>query len=471
MSVPLLGIILLPLGILLLCLSPGRLPVITLFMVPFSASTVLVYDGATTPHWLPVVNWFGILWLVSKIPAFMRDGSVHLPPKRGASVTLLIAFTLVAGCSLIMPLLVAGNVRIESASLTDDSVFPLELRLNHLLVLWDLVFGVCFALLVARWSCNRDTLELALRIFVWSGVAVSVWGLLEYASFYGGPPYPSWLFNNNPEDAAGVARVLRGEAAIEIRRITSVAVEPSILAQVLVATVPIIVFSMWTDRPLLTRTLDRAALAVLLTTLVLSTSVTALAGLLFLTGAIPLGLFILGRTGLRPMLWLGALAGGVVVAYWQVDVVRTFVTSFVLTKPTSDSGLERLVTVLNAWHHFLRYPILGLGWGSVPSTDLIVKLLANTGVLGLTVFVLMAAAVFRSLLRAVRTARDTADEWLAFRATAVGVSLATVLFVSAIARFTYEYAHFWLVLGLALAVPGALSASTAAGTQSSESPA
>ena len=146
-----------------------------------------------------------------------------------------------------------------------------------------------------------------------------------------------------------------------------------------------------------------------------------------------------------------ALISTIALAYQQSSGVRTFVTTFVLSKPTSDSALERLITTLNAWDYFQQYPILGLGWGSVPSDDLVVFLLANTGVIGLVAFLALIVAVLRRVGGALRAGRaGAAPEWLTFRAAGAGVAFTTVVFLSASARFTYEYAHFWVALGLAI---------------------
>lgn len=457
MSVPLLGLLLLPLGGLVLLGAPQRLAQLVVFFVPFSATAVLVYHGRESPHWLPVVNWFGILWIVSALPRLLRDGRISLPPYRGRTVVLLAVFVAVAMASLAMPVIIDDRTSIQSARLVDAGLaFPLHFRLNHVLVLWDLVFGTALAVMIARWTAEPEGLERALRAVVWSGLFVGAWGLLEYVSYYLGFAFPYALFSNNPtENPTLTGRVLRG--AIEVKRITSVAVEPSVLAQVSLVAMPILLFAMWSDRPLLSRRLDRSAVVLLLATLILSTSVSAYLGLAFLAITIPAGLFLLRRIGVRPAITFLALVGAVAVLYWQSAGVRDFVTTYVLAKPTSQSALERLVTTLNAWGYFLQYPLLGLGWGSVPSTDLVVYLLANTGIAGLVAFLALVTVVVRRLIAAVRGSRaDTESQWMTYRVTGVGLALVTILFVSAAARFTYEYAHFWLALGLAIGAPAAL---------------
>jgi O-antigen ligase len=311
--------------------------------------------------------------------------------------------------------------------------------------------------MVAGHSASPGALDTTLRAMAWSGLFVAAWGLLEYASFYLNFSFPYTLFNNNPtESVTNVGRVLRG-GALELKRITSVAIEPSIFAQIALVILPQMVFAVWSRRPVISRFIDRLTLALLLAALVLSTSATAYAGLAFLSLVIPMVLLAMGKKGTRPLIGGMIVVALLAIGSMRIGVVRTFVTEFVLTKPSSDSGLERLVVTLNAWEYFLQHPLLGLGWGSVPSTDLIVYLLANSGVLGLAVFVLMVTHVFGRLRRALREAHNVpAYPWLAYRIAGIMVAFATILFVSAISRMTYEYKHFWLVLGLAIAAPGAM---------------
>jgi hypothetical protein len=287
-------------------------------------------------------------------------------------------------------------------------------------------------------------------------VFTAAWGLLEYLAFKLDLSFPYQLFNNNPtENPEQRGRVLY--LGIQpITRITSVAVEPSMFAQSMLPILPIVAFAFWSGRPLLSAFMDRIALTLMLIALLLSTSTSAYAGLLLLVTATLGGLALLGRLTLRPVVSIGMVIATLVVVYATSPAVRDFVFQFIISKPGSDSGLERLATTLNAWGYFRQYPVLGLGWGSVPSGDLVVYLLANAGVIGLASFVLFAGALLQRLgaaLRAARGRQGTAP--LAYRVAGVGVGLVTLLGVGATARFTWEYGHVWVVLGLSLGAVGA----------------
>src|SRR5439155_5056922 len=97
-------------------------------------------------HWLPVLNWFGGLWMVSVLPGPLGTGCVNLPRYRARTVVLLATFVGVAAASLVMPVIINDQVSIQSASLLDAGLsYPLHFRLGHIIVFGDLVFGALLA--------------------------------------------------------------------------------------------------------------------------------------------------------------------------------------------------------------------------------------------------------------------------------------------------------------------------------------
>ena len=124
-------------------------------------------------------------------------------------------------------------------------------------------------------------------------------------------------------------------------------------------------------------------------------------------------------------------------------------TDQAVDKIGSYSIQERLYTISNAWNHFLEFPWLGLGWGSVTSHDLVVNLLANSGLIGLFAFLLLVlhpALGLTSSLKKYRQVRVCGSEgaW----GTGIFLSFLLMLFVSAIGGFGYVFGHFWFTLAM-----------------------
>jgi O-antigen ligase len=114
--------------------------------------------------------------------------------------------------------------------------------------------------------------------------------------------------------------------------------------------------------------------------------------------------------------------------------------------------MARLLSVLMARDYFLQYPVLGLGWGSVTSDDLVFKILSNTGIAGLLAFCLFVVSVFVHLWKSARRARANSD--LSFVAVSMIVVFSVLIFTNATSGFAYAYSHVWLIFGLAMSVPG-----------------
>ena len=73
-------------------------------------------------------------------------------------------------------------------------------------------------------------------------------------------------------------------------------------------------------------------------------------------------------------------------SYLLSQEFQTFINQILIGKQDSTSALIRLYTVSTSFGYFLQYPILGIGWSMATSDDLVVLLLANSGILGFLSF-------------------------------------------------------------------------------------
>jgi hypothetical protein len=131
---------------------------------------------------------------------------------------------------------------------------------------------------------------------------------------------------------------------------------------------------------------------------------------------------------------------------FSVPIVRDVLSSVLLDKASSGSALERLMTVQLAFGYFQKYPLLGIGWGSATSHDLLVKLLSNVGILGAFTFF---AAVY-CVLRANWRALDSFVLPMNLSRFAWFLALALFLFTGMLGEFPLALGNFWLVLGMAI---------------------
>jgi O-antigen ligase len=192
----------------------------------------------------------------------------------------------------------------------------------------------------------------------------------------------------------------------------------------------------------------------------LTTSSTAYVGI-FIIGLTLLGLFSVTRI-LKPRYFIGPLAvlGIGALLYATVPLARQVLDTTLFAKAASYSTLERLMTISNSYQVFLQHPLLGIGWMSITSHDLIVNILANAGILGLLSFAIAMYSIFRPLYRSIKS-RDRTRQiaGLMRMDLALYVALAVTLATSVVSGFLNVFTFFWFLLGLAIATSGVLDVS------------
>jgi len=124
----------------------------------------------------------------------------------------------------------------------------------------------------------------------------------------------------------------------------------------------------------------------------------------------------------------------------------------IVEKGESYSALERVNSVLLARDYFVQYPILGLGWGSVTSHDLVFKLLSNTGIGGLVAFSLFLTTSLVRLWRSAHTGRRP-DLLKTLWPVCLLTTMLILILTNVAGDFAFTYGHAWFVFGLAICVP------------------
>ena len=135
--------------------------------------------------------------------------------------------------------------------------------------------------------------------------------------------------------------------------------------------------------------------------------------------------------------------------------MQDYFYEIVILKTDSGSAAERIYSVQVAWEYFLKYPILGCGWGMITSHDLIVCLLANSGIIGFLAFFAMVISIFSDSMKSVnRIYRidDINKKYLFTISNSFIISIATYLTTCAFVEFTWYLFHFYFLLGILVAV-------------------
>ena len=436
----LIGCILVPLALFWLVRRPTHLYRALIFFLPFSATSIVNIGGKGIPAWM----FLAALWMLRELLPELSSMRFNYPKNLRRMRFSLVLFCLVAACSLVMPIWLAGQITIESPILfsPDSELLHFDAKnITYLLYLW---FGCLFALLLARKNSNRAAFVGTLKIYLSSILFVVIWGIFQWILLKTGIPYPGFIFNNSAtETTRGFGTFL----AAGVPRISSVAVEPSILAQVLLTTLPFVIFTSVLRFPVLSKRLNLWLLFLTAAVLILSTSFTAYIGSAIVMLTIVTAFYLTGILRFRHLLASIAILGTLMLAYVAVPPVTEFVNSQLLTKSESYSGIERIRTIILAYGYFMRSPILGLGWGSVVSHDLVMNLLSNAGIIGLISFLAFVVVVSRGLLRSIKSSYFAEEKcWK----IAIALSFFTLLLINVFTGFAFVFGHLWLTVGLAM---------------------
>jgi hypothetical protein len=446
-----LGYIVVPCGIFMLIWSRRWLYRSFVFSLLFSATVILNVRNGENASGVQVWMYFGVLLLVQDLYNWITSKSYQVNRELLVPFLLLSSFIAIATVSLIMPVLIDGRLSIASPYLLDVAATPLYLTSKNFTQLLYLVFGFLTALSIATKNTDAEVREESEKVFLLSGGFVALWGLLQFVCGIVGLEYPSFVFNNSKSLAA--SGFLQQLAELEgVKRISSVTVEPSMLAQCLYCVLPLAIPSVLKNGCVLSVFWDRCLFGLFFMVLLVSTSSTAYIGFFPFALMCTMLLWRIGhlrriRTILRWLLALAAIITAFVVIVIFVPFLRDFFNTQLFGKASGGSGLERLMTITNAFSYFIRYPILGIGWGSATSHDLIVKLLSNSGIVGTATFLGFVIAIINRNYAGVTPSlhRDTLSRlvWT--------LSFAILICTSVILEFPFTFGHFWFVTGMAMA--------------------
>jgi hypothetical protein len=444
-----LGYILLPLGVAGLLVSPRWLYRLFVFWTLFSATSVLNVGEAQNGSAVQVWMFFGALWILRLGLERVSLFSFSIDNRLKRTSFWMIAFLVVATISLVMPVLIDGSLLIAAPTFEGDPT-PLVLTGHNITQLLYLIFGGTLAICVAHANLTDDNREETERVILYSGIFLACWGIFQFLCNITGLPYPDFLLNNSGSASGqGFRQALKD---IGVQRVSSAAVEPSVLAQALLSLLPL-TLPAWLKRGFVfSRRRDRLIALLFVVVLILSTSSVAyvglaILGLTYVVYSVRTGRFS-KRKAIAVFVPVGILATAIVaVAIISVPFVSQIADSVLLSKASSGSAIERAMTISYAFGYFQKYPILGIGWGSATSHDVIVKLLSNVGIVGTVVFFWGIFSIVRSNWRRISRGNSplelSREAWL--------MSLVSFVLTSVLIEFPLPFGNFWLIIGMSMA--------------------
>jgi len=443
MNFPITGVLLVTLSVYFFFFAPRWLYLATVFLLPFSAMAVVNFGWGEGEKGIAAWMFMGTLWILRTAisrRSFWRHRGWGLTRRARMELLALLACGFI---SLLVPLIVNGTAWIQSYRLDSSEMIPLQLNAGRITQTGYFAFGVVFVIFVAVENCDPRRLLESIRTYVASAIFVSFWGFVQLWCLLTGHNYPASLFNNS----MGTSAQLYVEKfwTLNLHRISSVAVEPAQLAFSMLLPFVILLVAIGLRRPILSRKWDMAAVLLVTSALLISTSTTAYAGMVL---ASFIAVVVLARAGAIRWLYVSLAAGiavaGVAIAL-TVPLISDLVDLVILNKSQGYSATERLHGSAVAAHYFLEYPIFGLSWNTVGAGDMVLALLAGFGVVGFTAFAIFLGDELWQLWKA--PARGS--RWSIIVLAAVCLMLA----LSEATGFPFAMGYGWFTLGLGISAP------------------
>lgn len=396
MELTLLGYFIIPFGLFLALFKNKYLLLVALFFAPFGAASVLNIKEIT--FGLQPSYYFAILFIIKEFAIFLVKMKITRP-----NFWLLI-FVLFSIASMILPVVFFGKIEVWHA---EKGFYLLKPAIHNFTQLGYLLFCFLFYLFVKnffhRAADKEKFLKRIITVQIFSLVFISLWGIYQFTADYFSLP-----FTNIFSERGGI--YISQAHLGNLLKINSTFPEPSMLAFYLVPMLGFI-FALPSAYLKFNRILLMALIffAGLLTT---STS--------FLLGMVVFSLLVFGRfffsffrlksvrlsqKRILPMLlgvsilfvlaiMLFSRIEGMLSLTWQSTVAKFQLQEF--------SGIERMDRFLMGMRILKESNFLGVGFGTVRTTDLFSTLLANVGIIGFLLFLCYLLSVYLGLKKSAR---------------------------------------------------------------------
>jgi hypothetical protein len=462
MSVGAVGYFLLPLGLAAsVARSPRPLLYLTIFFAPFAATAVVNFStfGIQPAYYL------GLLLILRQAWGASGTGGLVLRRSQVATIAPFVLFLAAAVVSIALIPFYGRGIMVWRPS---GQMAELILTGENFTQLLYLLFVVTLMIAVASMRLTAADIRGAVLVLLASALLVSSWGWLQVGLYQAGIPYPDSLFNNSRSFAQLYAQQT---AVAGIKRMSSVAPEPSMLARFLLVPTFISYYAVFEGTGQVVHRAVALGLAVCFTlTLLATTSSTAFVGLGL--GAVLFGVVALvrvrrlsregaGRHPLGRLVLLGVVVGVVVptlillIARWRLGLklaqMEEVLSILVVGKLETTSGQNRLSGAIAGLRLFVTHPLLGVGWGSNRTFDITTNVLAATGLIGAASLAWGHIAVFVRSYDLAGSLRRLGEPLLFRPVEALIIGLGAALLGKMISEPGLTAVDHWLLIGLLIA--------------------
>lgn len=447
------GFIVIVAGVFLFFYDIRKLYYFTVFSIPFTATSVIQTQSSNS---LSAAHFLIFLLVLDELNNILKNLNYRLPKNKVQlnSIRLIFIFLLIIILSLIMPIIIDGALRVHTGE-TDNYLFggdkPLFFSKSLIFRLYPIILGVVLIYLLVINLNIKFNMHKMLKYFSYSILFVSSWGLIQILSFYLNFNFPSDLFNTMDSSNMMEVNTVFGDYYSSFPRINSVTQEPSHLSLNLLCSLPILFVLYFLNKESnKKRNLNFIILLISSIILILSTSTTAILGIvvLFFISSYSLSKFKIYNT--NKLFFIGLfLLSITLISYNNIEIVQSFINQILINKGETSSALVRAYTVSTSFEYFLKYPILGIGWSVATSDDLVILILANSGILGLVSFIAMIIYILKKSINLYNNDIyfKNLDQYFLINISFF-ISLTVFIMVSVFLGFLWYQPLFYFVVGI-----------------------
>lgn len=442
MEITLLGAITIILSIYAFFKDKKLLLYIMVFLSTFTAANLIHITVTTTP--VLTFEFTGAMWLLRELIDFVKSKPKitkeiiinKFKENKLATAFLIFIATIILG----EVYLAVSGISIEYTNILKENAVLTFSKANITMGVRTIFIFLIMIVLSFKIKTKKEVEELV-KVFCISSIFAVIWGLLQFITFYLGIPYPAFLFNNNMYAAQCYDQIENN-----IKRITSIALEPSTFAINLMAFLP---FVIGTYLKMKSNFKDKKYLWIFIITIVttacaiLTTSSTTYVGLVAVYGLFVLyilfgfrkkgefdnrkknfnkiALLTVASIVFVLLLGFGSLKTG--YALKTIDYIKTeqkagtgkkqdgkqyssaienMLKTFkqmTIQKLGSGSGQERMEGERIGLSMFKYSPVLGLGFTSYRTFSMFTNILINAGILGILAYLYILYIVIKELIR------------------------------------------------------------------------
>lgn len=446
MEITIIGIIIILVSLIILFKDKETLIKLNIFFIPFSATAVINVGSGEAGSSVQPYMYFCILNFMVLVCSLLNNYKFKFYRNEVKLINLLLLFASFAFFSIFSPMLAVKNeIGNQSGSYGEYGLIYFSSK--NITQFVYLLLGIIFSLLIYdNASKNENRYISYLKVFGYSLIFTMIWGFFELFCKKTGLLYPDFIFNNTAKiGGQGFSHQLDAEGKYD--RITSVAVEASILVQNFLVFLPFLIHDYLYKRySLFSKKVERFLIILFSVFIFLSTSSSGILSLFVLYFIIFVQFLNRQSAKQRFALFLGITLISVLFIGTVVYLFYDLLNATLFTKGDSYSAIERSAATLSAWKNFKNYPILGVGWGSVTSFDLFIKVFSNTGILGGIPFVILLFELVKKHMFNNKVNNNLDN----FYNSAIFCSVLILIFNNGISGFTFMFGHFWFIIGLAI---------------------